>query len=283
MRLVEISTERIEAFKTRQIATGVSNKTINNRLAILRKCLNCANEWHGTPMPKIKLLKCPPPKTDYLTPGKCDLLLEHSDGELRAMIFLALRTGMRQGEILGLQWESIDWQNRTIAVRHSWYSYKKVLVSPKSNRERYIPISADISDMLYLSRKKSGFVFLSPYKEPFTCHRVINDIAKICKKAGMRKIGWHILRHTFATNLAANGVPLHNVQALLGHSTITTTMRYAHAMPSALRAAIETLNPRALLPPNFGHPVVTTRQEAHHSGISSDQAETKIPLYLGHK
>jgi integrase len=283
MRLDQITTDRIEAYKAQQSKTGVSHKTINNRLTVLGKCLNCASDWHGVQIPKIKLLKCPPPRTEYLTAGECDLLLEHSEGELRAMIFLALRTGMRQGEIRGLQWESVDWQNRIITVRHSWYDYKKVLVSPKSNRERHIPISADVSDLLYLSRKKSGFVFLSPYGQPFTCHRVIEDLAKICKKAGMRRIGWHVLRHTFATNLAMHGTPLHIVQALLGHSTISTTMRYAHVAPSALRTAINMLDQKNAINANFGQPLGNQWQQALQAEIASDHQETKIPLYLGHK
>jgi integrase len=265
MRLNEVSTERIERFKAQQIATGVSPKTINNRLTVFGKCLNCAYEWHGIPMPKIKLLKCQPPKTDYLTPGECDLLLEHSDRELRVMIFLALRTGMRQGEIRGLQWESLDWQNRSIAVRHSWYDYKEALVSPKNNRERHIPLGAEAHDLLYLSRKKSGFVFLSLHKEPFTCHRIIEDLAKVCKKAGMRKIGWHVLRHTFATHLAMRGVPLTTIQALLGHSTISTTMRYAHVAPSTLRAAIDMLDPKTARYADFGQPVGNQWQDAVRS------------------
>jgi integrase len=266
MPLHEIRTECVEKYKAQQVGTGVSNKTINNRLAVLGKCLNCASEWHGVPVPKIRLLKCPPSKTDYLTPGECDLLLEHSDGELRAMIFLALRTGMRQGEIRGLQWESIDWQNRSIAVRHSWYDYKKALVSPKSNRERHIPIGIEAYEMLYLNRKKSGFVFISPHKEPFTCHRILNDLAKVCEKAGMRKIGWHVLRHTFATHLAMRGVPLTTVQVLLGHSTISTTMRYAHVAPSTLRAAIDMLSPKTAANANFGQPV----GNQWHSAVQSE-------------
>jgi integrase len=265
MRLGEITAESIEKFKAHQIAKGVANKTINNRLTVLGKCLNCANEWHGTSVPKIKLLKSHPPKTDYLTPGECDLLLGHSDGELRAMIFLALRTGMRQGEIRGLQWESIDWQNRSIAVRHSWYDYKKALVSPKNNRERHIPLGAEACDLLYLTRKKSGFVFLSPHKEPFTCHRIIDDLAKVCRKASMRKIGWHVLRHTFATHLAMRGVPLTTIQALLGHSTISTTMRYAHVAPSTLRAAIDMLDPKTAINADFGQPVGNQWQDAVRS------------------
>jgi integrase len=267
MPLDQITSERIERYKTDQMAKGVSRKTINNRLTVLGKCLNCANEWHGAPVPRIRLLKCDPPKTDYLTPVECEMLLEHAGGEMRTMILLALRTGMRQGEIRGLQWSSIDWQTRIITVRHSWYDTKQVLVSPKSNRERHIPFNAEIYRLLEQSKKKSGFVFLSPYGEPFTCHRFNYDLEKICNKAGIRKIGWHVLRHTFATELAMKGTPLHLVQALLGHSTISTTMRYSHVAPSALRAAIDLLDPKTVLSPDFGQPAGSQWQQAIRSEI----------------
>lgn len=120
-----------------------------------------------------------------------------------------------------------------------------VLVSPKGNRERHIPLDAEIYELLYRERQQFGFIFLSPHGEPYTCHRLIDELAKVCRNANIRKIGWHALRHTFATSLTARSVPLTVVQTLLGHSTIATTMRYSHVADSALRTAIEKLNPRA--------------------------------------
>jgi len=108
-------------------------------------------------------------------------------------------------------------------------------------------------------------VFLSPHNEPFTCHRIIDDLAKVCKKAGMRKIGWHVLRHTFATHLAMRGVPLTTIQTLLGHSTITTTMRYAHVAPSTLRAAIDMLDLKTPVNADFGQPAGNQWQDAVRS------------------
>jgi integrase len=268
MRLDEVTTERVEQYKAQQVAMGVSNKTINNRLTVLSKCLNCASDWHGVPVPKIKLLKCQTPRTDYLTTGECEMLLDHANGELRTMILLALRTGMRQGEIRGLQWPSIDWESRIVTVRHSLYDAKvalRTLTSPKSNRERHIPLDADVYQLLLQNRKRSGFVFLSPYGEPFTCHRLIDELAKVCRKAKMRKIGWHVLRHTFATSLAMRGVPLPSVQALLGHSTISTTMRYAHVAPSTLRTAIDMLRPKTGVNADFGQPAGNQWQDAVRS------------------
>jgi integrase len=147
----------------------------------------------------------------------CELMLKHSEGVIHEMIITALRTGMRQGELKGLQWSSIDWQNQSVAVRHSRCDYSKMLVPPKSNRERHIPLDIDVYDMLHKRKKNTGYVFTDTGKEPFDDARLNRRLANVCKKAGMRKITWHILRHTFASHLAMRGVPLTTVQTLLEH------------------------------------------------------------------
>ena len=65
---------------------------------------------------------------------------------------------------------------------------------------------------------------------------------RICRKAGLRKIGWHVLRHTFASHLAMHGVPLRGIQELLGHASITMTMKYAHLSPDARRDYVQLLD-----------------------------------------
>lgn len=65
---------------------------------------------------------------------------------------------------------------------------------------------------------------------------------KACRKAGLRNIGWHTLRHTFASHLAQNGVSIMLIRELLGHSDIRTSMRYSHLTPLATREAIKSLN-----------------------------------------
>lgn len=255
LQVKSITTHHIERFKAQQVKNGLSNKTIRNHLTVLHKCLHCAYEWlklDGAP-PKAKWPKCPPPKTDYLSQQECELLLSHADGVIREMILTALRTGMRQGELKGLQWPSIDWQNQSITIRHSYCDVRKALDTPKSNRERYIPQDVDVYEMLYRRKKITGYVFTDGNKA-WNSPRLNHQLAKVCQKAGLRKITWHVLRHTFATHLAMNSEPLNTVQVLLGHSSIATTMRYAHVVPSSLRSAIQRLNPKTALKADFGQP-----------------------------
>src|SRR5665213_1186010 len=257
MPIGEIGAHDIERFKARQFQRGRTNKTILNQLTVLHKCLVTAYEWlqlEGSP-PKIKWPKCTTPEIDYLSPEECDLLLRHAKGIVYEMLLFALRTGMRQGEIRGLQWSSIDWLNQSIAVRHSLDNHSRTLVAPKSGRSRHIPMDSDVYEMLYRRKKDTGYVFLANEGRPFSNYRVHYAITHLCERAGLRKIGWHTLRHTFASHLAMRGAPLNAVQSLLGHSTITMTMRYAHVAPSTLRSAIDMLNPKHAIDADFGQQV----------------------------
>lgn len=256
--LVErITTRNFEQYKATQTTKGLGRKTINNHLTVLNTCLSAAYDWLElkTPRPKVKWLKCPPPRIDYLSPDECELLLSHATGTAYELILTALRTGMRQGELKGLQWESIDWQNRSLVVRHSRSDYTKALGSPKSNRERHIPLDIDIHGMLLGRKQVAGYVFMDAANEPFDHYRLSEELEAVCKKAGLRKITWHTLRHSFASQLAAKGIPLNIVQTLLGHASITTTMKYAHVAPSTLRTAIDLMNPKAAASLSLGQPV----------------------------
>jgi len=277
MPIGKIGAYDIERFKAQHVEQGLTNKTIRNHLTVLNKCVATAYEWlqlNGTP-PKVKWPKCLVPDIDYLSPQECDLLLSRATGVMRDMVLTALRTGMRQGEIRGLQWSSIDWLNRNLAVRHSRDDYRKVLVPPKNNKIRHIPLDTDVYEMLY--RRKAcaggtGYVFLADDSQSFNNYRLNYGIRKLCKQAGLRKIGWHTLRHTFASHLAMRGVPLPAIKELMGHSSIMTTMRYAHVAPSTLRSAIEMLNPKTMVDAEFGQPGVNRWQEAQRTEFVQKRA-----------
>ena len=258
MPIKDIKTYHIEQYKAQMKKSGLGNKTVKNYLSVLNRCLTCAHEWLGldTKPPEIRWPKCPPPETDYLSPDECELLLSHSDGIVSEMLLMALRTGMRQGELKGLQWASIDWSNRTVLVKHSLCDREKAISAPKSNRVRSIPLDPDLYEILFRRKSSSGYVFTNAKGKPLNHSWLSYHLDKLCEKAGLRRITWHKLRHTFASNLARAGAKVEVIQQLLGHSTIIMTMRYTHVAPSSLRAAIDLLNPRRqYAPTNIGQPV----------------------------
>lgn len=281
MPISQITTRDVEGYKARALKAGLARKTINNRLTIFRKCVCTAYEWLALPgaPPKVTWLKCPPCTADYLSPDECSLLLTHSKGTIYDMVLTALRTGMRQGELKALQWSSIDWKNRTIAVQYSRCDYTGELTSPKSNRIRHIPIDIDVYEMLLAGKKSTGYVFLTEWQKPFSAQCLERRLARAQREAKLRKIGWHTLRHTFASHLVMRGVPMTAIQILLGHSSITTTMRYAHLAPSTLRSAIDMLNPKTALNAEFGQPAVNPwleiqQKQMAQTGPTQDSAGT---------
>lgn len=272
MPIGKISAHDIEQYKAQQVKRGFTNKTIRNRLTVLNKCVSTAYEWlrlEGAP-PKIKWPKCVPPSIDYLSPEECELLLSHANGIIYEMILTALRTGMRQGELRGLQWSSIDWLNQNVAVRHTRDDHRKVLVPPKNNRERHIPLDVDVYALLCRRKKGTGYVFVDKFGRPFDKKRLSYRIGILRKSAGLRKIGWHTLRHTFASHLAMRGVPMAAIKDLMGHSSITTTMMYAHVAPSALREAIYMLNPKTMVDAGLRQPGVNSWQEAQRQQVGQE-------------
>lgn len=257
MLLGRITSYEIERYKAWEKQRGLSNKTINNKLAVLRKCLGTASDWDclATEPPRIKSLKAVPPQMDYLSRHECETLLGAARGMIFEIILTALRTGMRQGELRGLQWESIDWQNHQIVVRHSLCDYVKELTSTKSNRERIVPLADDIYRLLYARRNPTGYVFTKVDEQPFRGNHLLNCLNRVTKTAGLRKIGWHTLRHTFASHLAMNGVSMRVVQELLGHASLSMTMRYSHVASENLREAVNGLV-RGYQISKFGQPAV---------------------------
>ncbi|MFA6348646.1 MAG: tyrosine-type recombinase/integrase [Candidatus Paceibacterota bacterium] len=288
MPLGQITAHDVERYKAHALQKGAARKTVNNRLTVLNTCLTTAYEWlqlESTP-PRIKRLVCPPPETNYLSEADAKLLLIGAKGMLNGVLYdlilTGLRTGMRLGELRGLQWTSIDWQNQNLVVRHSLVDRAKTLTSPKSNRERPIPLDVDVYDILLRRQRKSGFVFADERQHPFSACRLGAALTRACKKAGIRRITWHALRHTFASHLSMKGVPLNTIKELLGHTSIMTTMRYAHVAPSSYRAAIDLLNPRAALAADFGQPVVNRWLEIQRKQRGSMETAENI-LDLPHE
>jgi integrase len=239
--LDEIISFDVENFKDKKLKTGLSPKTINNLLIVLSTCLRTAQEWEVIKtVPKIKHLKVPPQKIDFLTESESKLLLENCDGLLKEMVFFALKTGLRLGELMALEWNDINFSSNLLTVSKS-ISMGEV-VSTKSNKIRYIKLIDEIHQILLPRLQKSGFIFSNDSNKPLNKVTCLRWLHIACYKAGLRKIGWHTLRHSFASFLAQEGISMTIVQKLLGHADIKTTMCYSHLTPSATDEAIRVLS-----------------------------------------
>ena len=114
-------------------------------------------------------------------------------------------------------------------------------------------MTSDVWTCLYLKRKNKGHVFTDELHKHLSRWRINDTLGQICRKAGLRRITCHVLRHTFASHLAMAGASIQAIQQLLGHSDIQTTMRYAHLNQSALKSTMNLLDPGS--GNNFGQPV----------------------------
>ena len=252
-QLDSIQNVNIEEYKASRLNKGLVAKTINNQLTVLSKCLVTAKEWGVIDdVPIIKLLRVAPSDFDHLTHEECDLLLSgaENEGVYKSMLLLALRTGLRFGELIALDWRDVDWNKGQLTIRRSIVD-GKLQNSTKGNKIRYIPLTKEVSEMLTMRKKMDGYVF-NRDGEPIIYSSSCNVLVRVCKRAGMRNIGWHVCRHTFASHLAQNGIPLQSIQKLMGHSDIRTTQRYSHLSSSNLKDAVATLEPKQAFFENMG-------------------------------
>ena len=241
LKLADITPRAIERFKADQLAKGLTAKSVNNELTVLRKCLVTAQEWGVLDtVPLVKRLRVEPSQFDFLTHEEANRLVEAADTERRAMVLVALKAGLRQGELRALRWEALDLIEGMVHVRRS--AWKNHISSPKSNRFRSVPLTEQTVQALKAHRHLRGeLVFCKEDGSLLTYTGMRWPLWRTCRRAGLRRIGWHTLRHSFASHLAMRGASLVAIKELLGHSSITTTMRYAHLCPSVHRDAVKLL------------------------------------------
>ena len=232
--LNQITTLQVEHFKSIRAKEGVANKTINSELGVLGKCLRDAKQWFGIEqIAEIKQLKLPPVKFDFLSERECVQLLSELHGVWYDITYVALKTGLRRGELEALRWDDVQLDRGLMTVRHSRCAITNELLPPKSNQVRSVPLATDVIALLKHRRQATGFVF-GIEDAMFSGNRLNQNLANACKRAGLRPVTCHVLRHTFASQLAMQGVPIVMVQKLLGHTDIKVTMRYAHLSQESL-------------------------------------------------
>jgi len=241
-RLDEVGPGEIERYKAEKLRDGLSPKTINNHLIVLRRMLAVAEEWGLTDRtPRVRWLKVPDSEFDFLTFEESNQLLATAEGEWRTMILVAAKVGLRQGELLALRWRDVDLGAGKVIVRHSVWA--GIVGTTKGWRAREIDLSPETLAALKAHRHLRGeFVFCNDDGSMLTKNQCRRPLYDACTKAGLRKIGWHVLRHTFASHLVMRGAPIKVVQELLGHRDITTTMRYAHLSSESRRDAVALLD-----------------------------------------
>jgi integrase len=243
MSLDEITEAKVEQYKASCLRDGLTAKSVNNHLTVLSSCLKTAADWgdmESGKLPRIRPLKALPPSFAYLTFEESERLLSAIDDRTYyGMTLAALRTGMRMGELLALDWADVNLERGIITVRRAMSA--GVLTDTKSHRERHIPINPDLRDWLAGETKQRGSVFRHADGSAVIYGRAKRSLMRYSKAAGVAFVGWHGLRHSFASQLTMKSAPARAVQAFLGHSDLRTTMRYSHLAPSVMAETINLL------------------------------------------
>jgi len=232
--LASITPNLIDTFRTEELA-GKKPKTIKNYIAFMKTALNKAVEWDlidQNPIAKVAVPKIV--KTfHFFSQKEVDKLLKAAREPLRTGILILASTGLRRGELFHLRCRDVDLKAGSIRV----WPYGEY--SPKGKRPRTIPMTDDLKAIFReLLKKKSpdDFVFRPHAGE----NGLYKHFAELLKILGMQGT-LHDLRHTFASHLAMQGVPIPVIKELLGHSDISTTMIYSHLSPEMHKKAVEKL------------------------------------------
>jgi len=232
----QITCLHLEKYRAERLADGVSKSTTNRELAILSRIFSLGIDWglgSENPVKKIRFFSEQENAKERILTGEEEIrLLKASPGHLKPILIVALNTGMRRGEILGLKWSQVDLERRVIKVERT-----------KSGKNRFVFMNSalfKVFEELHKDRVDREQVFVNPKTgRPF--RDIKRAFKSACEKAEIENLRIHDLRHTFASRLVERGADLITVKELLGHSTVKMTERYTHPNLAQKQRAVETL------------------------------------------
>jgi integrase len=244
----------------------VSVYTVALELAVLRHMLRLARRWgYLDEVPEIEMPKKPEGRQRYLDEAEIARLLaacrpmskEHPKGSrnphLATIVTIAINTGMRKSEILGLTWERVDLASSRIT-----------LYDTKNGRPRGVPINRAVYDPLIAlepdGAKRAGLLFRRSGDRAWG--KVRTAFENAVERAELKNFRFHDLRHTAASHMVMRGATLKEVQEIRGHRTFSMTLRYAHLSPAHLRGAVDRLDGLTSMAPTEAGPKQFERAEA---------------------
>lgn len=274
IKLNDLRTTHLQRHYKKLLDNGATPTTIRQINTNLKTCLNEAERQGYIQKNWCKLVTLPKKENNkevkVLTKQEQEKFLEAIKGhELELLYIVALGTGLRIGEILGLKWSDIDFKNNELHVNRSLqkaaiYENDKIVryevqeTTPKTkNSLRTIPVPQNIIKKLIAHKKEQNelilllqeeydnknYVFCNKLGKTIEDKRPGRNLKTILTAIGIEPIKFHALRHTYATRLFEAGIPPKTVQHLMGHSDIDTTMNiYTHVMKEQKLEAIEKIN-----------------------------------------
>src|SRR5215210_5322705 len=257
LKLKKLNSAHVQSFYRNRLDAGLSASTVHKMHDILRRGLAQATKWHLVPRNVVDTVKPPRPAPKEIRALSADetrrMLKTAVGNRLEALYVLAVHTGMRRGELLGLKWADVDLENARVSVRRSLTrtdNGRRVVLgdlkTKKSRRSICLTRQAVEALRVHLERQlrdieilgdryqDQGLVFTTNTGTPINPSNLRQrSFGPLLKQAGLPHMRFHDLRHTCATLLLSRGVHPKFVQELLGHATIAITLdTYSHVMPS---------------------------------------------------
>lgn len=255
VKLQKLTPQQVQAFYSKKINEGLSPKTVNNVHGVLHKALDNAVKWDILPRNVCDAVtppRIPRKEKNVLTKQQAHTLIEQlKEHHLEALLVLAVITGMREGEILALRWQDIDFEDGSLQVQRA-VSYLKgygyVESEPKTAKSRrMIKLPVFVVNVLKQHQTQQeeqrkevgkawiekGLVFTNAQGYYYSSSTLRKVFRRFLVSIDLPHMRFHDLRHSAATILLAMKVHPKVVQEILGHSQITVTMDlYSHALPS---------------------------------------------------
>lgn len=227
----------------REQLQGLSPKTANNVLSVLRKMLRLAFEFgERKEIPPVRQFRWMRAEMNRYSPSDLARLIAGAakvSPVVETMVLLGAHAGLRRGEMLGLKWLDVDVERKMLEIRRSVWCGQET--PPKSGRARVVPMSAALlSAILKVERSSEWVLARTPKKNgrdkestvPLdrATAQTIKTWMRLAQRAAQlpELFGAHVLRHTFCSRLAERGASIHVIKELAGHSSIDTTARYVH-------------------------------------------------------
>jgi len=234
-KLASVRRADVQRYVTER-SSAVSAASVTKELNVLKHLMSLAVEWElipTNPAHGVKGPKAPAGRVRYLQPGELRAVLEACPDWLRPIAALAVSTGMRRGEILGLRWLDIDMKNSRL-----------LLPQTKNGDGRIVYINELAKQALQSIRvprqvKPTDRVF---HGESVTPENVSLSFLRACRSAEIHDFRFHDLRHTAASWMRMKGADIHTVAVLLGHKDLRMAARYQHLSPAHLSEAVKLLD-----------------------------------------
>jgi integrase len=237
MALEEITPDAVERW--RGSLTGLSNRTKNKLLIVMHGVFRRAQAAYGLAVNPLARIEKHPQRTseniEVFAPEEVWALVRAAASEQDGALFLtAAFTGLRLGELLALRWRDVDFAGETIRVRASYSAGQ--LTTPKSGQVRAVPMAPDVASAIaQLGRREDwigddDLVFAGDTGTYLDGSALRRRYLAALDRAGLRRLRFHDLRHTFGTRMIAKA-DIRRVQEWMGHADIQTTMKYLHYSP----------------------------------------------------